>query len=118
MSTLKKILDLLYNEIPCLLGSLILMLTYLPVIWFKYGFSDDYYYLYQIISGDNSFKSNITLGRPITEYTTKLVFGLIENIDQLHYLRLINVIGIGLMGMVLYLLFRSFNITKTFSLTL
>jgi hypothetical protein len=82
--------------------------AYLPVVVVPYAFEDDYWILGAThgLGGANVWKSTSADGRPILGLLLTGVFSLVSDIDSLRLVRLISVVGIGLLGVALYAALR------------
>lgn len=109
MARITKLVRLttLYREWEMYTAGTLLILVYMPLAWFSYGFSDDYGFLYDALTGTNKILEGvISSGRPVMAVLSRLSWGLLGSIDQMRYLRLIAIFGIGLLGVVLYGIIR------------
>jgi hypothetical protein len=84
-----------------------LALSYSPVLFSKYGFTDDYWYLNDAKKDiGETWRVLISSGRPVLAYVFTPIFAKVSSIDNLAYLRTITVLGITGLAWVLY---RSFS---------
>jgi hypothetical protein len=82
---------------------LLLWLVYLPVVWLSYGANDDYFLLYHSRLHDlEPLKLWLGAGRPVTAILAHYAFQLIHTVSQLHFLRIITITGVTLLGILLY----------------
>ena len=85
---------------------LLVMFVYSPVLWFDYGFSDDYALLMQQQTNPGATSDFLVgAGRPVTALLDRLALGLTNDIQGLAGLRLVTVVGLALVALALYACF-------------
>ncbi len=100
---------------------LLIGIVYFPVVTSEYGFYDDYYYLNVAdsdLSGADLFKIGARQGRPLTGVAFAVSMGLVDNVSELNYLRLIGVVFTAIFGVSFFLMLTRFGWSVGLSLLL
>lgn len=102
--------NLIRKEWQFYLTPVIIVLIYVPVIFFSYGFSDDYAFLYNINAGiDSQIQSVLSSGRPVLAALFTFSWGSLTSIHQISCLRFVSILGIGILSLIYYWIFRSYH---------
>jgi hypothetical protein len=99
----------------------VFLLAYAPALVVPYAFADDYAYLGDSLQGHLS-QSEVALqiqwGRPTVGFLLQLAFGLMRDIGDLRYLRLVGVIGVALLAWLLYRALLAAGLARAWALVI
>jgi hypothetical protein len=90
-------------------------LAYIAALVVPYAFADDYSYLGDKFLGtlwEKDLIHQIQWGRPTMEFLLQVAFGLMRDIGDLRYLRLVGVIGVALLAWMLYRALLAAGLTR------
>lgn len=80
-----------------------LLICYSPVILTPYAMLDDYVILAESLRGESGFLiAQTESGRPLEGLSNKVLYSFPTRVSQLRYLRLVGVLGIGLLACLLF----------------
>lgn len=92
------------------------LLVYAPCIMMTYGYADDYNFLYDFSTNPRPIFMEIAFGgRPI-DALLMLPFGDLGHVARLRFMRLIAILGIGLLAWLLYRALRSVHSNSAITL--